>query len=395
MELPGGLGALTYCINIHPTQTWAETRATLSGPVPNVKAALSPDAPFACGLRLSGETLRELTAMEMRAELHELLDGADLLPLTMNGFPYGPFHGTRVKEQVYLPDWGSEERVAYTTSLADLMAELNPEGSFVSLSTVPMAFRKEGEGYADVMCANMLRAVAHLVRLEQQTGRQVALAIEPEPSCFLETIEETVRFFEEFLFSAAAKEQIARATGLSASAAADALPRHLGLCYDVCHAAVEFEDPAGSMAVLRAAAIPVHKLQLSSALRIVESGDAARAALSAYDESTYLHQLIARSPNGQLHRFSDLGPALAPGGAPDGAEWRVHFHVPVFLETLPAFDTTQNFLREILALHRAEPISPHLEVETYTWNVLPEDLVAGSVEEAVIRELRWVLDELA
>ena len=91
---------------------------------------------------------------------------------------------------------------------------------------------------------------------------------------------------------------------------------------------------------------------------------------------------------------TDLGEALGPNGARDGAEWRVHFHVPVFLETLPEFGTTQAFLKEILHIHRAAPVSRHLEVETYTWDVLPPDLVAGSVEDAVTRELRWVLAEL-
>jgi hypothetical protein len=82
-------------------------------------------------------------------------------------------------------------------------------------------------------------------------------------------------------------------------------------------------------------------------------------------------------------------------GAQDGEEWRVHFHVPVFLERLPAFDTTQSFLSEILALHKANPISSHLEVETYTWDVLPEDLRAGSVVDAVVRELNWVRGQLS
>jgi sugar phosphate isomerase/epimerase len=396
MELPGGLGALTYCLNIHPTRNWAETRAALTGPVARVRAALAPDAPFACGLRLSAETLGELAAPAARAALREILAAQDLRPVTMNGFPYGPFHGVRVKEQVYLPDWRAPARVAYTNGLADLLAELNPEGAFVSLSTVPGAFRGEAAAAeAATMAANMLRVAAHLVALERATGRQVALAIEPEPCCLLETVAETVAFFEEHLFSDAAVRTLAAATGLSRAAAAEALPRHLGLCYDVCHAAVEFEDAAGSLGALRAAGVPVHKLQLSSALRIAEGGAAARAALAAFDEPTYLHQLVARSPDGTLRRFADLGPALAPGGAPDGAEWRVHFHVPVFLERLPRFDTTQPFLREVLALHRAAPVSRHLEVETYTWDVLPPELATGAVHESVARELRWVLERLA
>ena len=394
MELAGGLGRLTYCLNIHPTQSWAEARAALTGPVLAVKSALAPDQPFGAGLRFSAETMDELAASDARAELAALLSGGGLDPFTMNGFPYGPFHGTRVKEQVYLPDWRADERVAYTKALADLLAELNPEGAFVSLSTVPGAFRPNGEGAEVAIAANFIRAAAHMVEIERRTGRHIALAIEPEPCCFLETIEETVAYFEAHLFSNAAAADLARLTGMTQAQAGTALPRHLGLCYDVCHAAVEYEDAAGSIAALRAAGVPVHKLQLSSALRVAEGTDAARAALARFDEPTYLHQLIARDWEGGLTRYSDLGQALGPEGAKDGEEWRVHFHVPVFLETLPEFDTTQAFLREILALHRAEPISPHLEVETYTWDVLPEDLVAGSVEDAVTRELRWVMGEL-
>lgn len=393
MDLPGGLGALTYCLNIHPTQSWAEARAALTGPVARVKAALSPDGPFAVGLRFSAETVAELADAAALADLKAILAAHDYRPITMNGFPYGPFHGQRVKEDVYLPDWRSGERLAYTTALADLMAGINPEGAFLSLSTVPGAFRPNGAGAEAEMAETYLRAAAHLVRLKARTGRHVALAIEPEPCCFLETIEETVAYFRDRLHSPAAAARLAELSGLTADEAAAALPRHLGLCYDVCHAAVEFEDPAASLALLRAAGVPVHKLQLSSALRIPAGDAAARAALARFDEPTYLHQLIARGPEG-LSRYADLGAALAPGGARDGEEWRVHFHVPVFLETLPDFGTTQDFLAEILALHRETPISPHLEVETYTWDVLPEGLAGGSVDEAVARELGWVLERL-
>lgn len=394
MKLPNNLGTLTYCLNIHPTQTWEEARTALSGPVKAVKSALSPNQPFAAGLRFSAETAQDLLDPEKRADLFRLLKDNDLEPITMNGFPYGPFHGTRVKEQVYLPDWRSQERVSYTNLLADLLSELNPAGTFISLSTVPCAFRGEAEGTETKLVTNYLRVVAHLIALEEKTGCVIALAIEPEPYCYLETIEATVAFFQTHLFGNSAVEQLATITGRSKEQARQLLPRHLGLCYDVCHAAVEFEDPAESIKALKDAGIPVHKLQLSSALRVRSGSDEARAALSRFDEPTYLHQLISRGPDGTLTRYPDLGPALGKGGAKDGEEWRVHFHVPVFLESLPEFDTTQAFLRDILAIHKRDPISQHLEIETYTWDVLPNDLVAGSVDAAIIREMQWVRDEL-
>jgi sugar phosphate isomerase/epimerase len=393
MRLPGDLGWLTYCLNIHPTQTWAETRAAITGPLAGVKAAVAPDAPFAAGLRFSGQTVRELGEPGARAELKRLLAGGGLVPVTVNGFPYGPFHGTRVKEDVYQPDWLAKERLAYTCALADLMADIAAGDGLVSLSTVPGSFKPLAVGRETEIAENLLRAAAHCVSLRDRTGVTVALAIEPEPYCLLETVAESADFFRAHLLSGAAARRLAELTGLSESAAAEALPRHLGLCYDVCHAAVEFEDAASSVAVLQGAGVPIHKLQLSAALRLPQVSPGARAALAAFDEPVYLHQVVSRR-DGRLDRLPDLAPALARGAAADGEEWRVHFHVPVFVSDLGAFRSTQDFLAEILALHRRAPLSPHLEVETYTWDVLPPALRGGPVQDAVVRELGWVLDRL-
>lgn len=392
MKLPGGLGHLTYCLNVHPTQDRAECMAALAGPVAAVKRAVCPDAPFAAGLRFSAEATRALAEREALAELKALLAAHDYLPITVNGFPYGPFHGTRVKEDVYQPDWTRPERADYTTALAALMAELNPEGAFISLSTVPGTFKPLAAGREAEMADRMIEVAAFLHMLMLGTGRVVALAVEPEPFCFLETIDEAVDFFRRHVFSDAAVSRMAQLTGLPRGAAADALPRHLGLCYDVCHAAVEYEDPAGSIDALRAAGIPVHKLQLSAALRVPSMDAAARARLAAFDEPTYLHQVVSRR-GGALRREADLPGALARTDS-DGEEWRVHFHVPLFVERIPPFATTQDFLAEILALHRARPISPHLEVETYTWGVLPPDMRASDLAADIARELSWVLDRL-
>ncbi|HET8790835.1 MAG TPA: metabolite traffic protein EboE [Modicisalibacter sp.] len=393
MKLPGDLGQLTYCLNIHPTQTWDEVRAALLGPVRSVKCDLSPDGPFAVGLRLSAQALHSLAPPASRAELKELLAREDYRAVTVNGFPYGAFHGTRVKEAVYQPDWRLDARLAYTVALADLMAELGVAGDKVSLSTVPGTYKPLSVDAEAAMADNLLQAAAHCVILEQRTGVSVAIALEPEPCCFLETIEEAIGFFARFLFSEAGVRRLAMLTGLTSAQAASALPRHLGLCYDVCHAAVEFEDPRASIAMLRAAGVPVHKLQLSAALRVARVDAAARQALAQFSEPTYLHQVVACGPGG-LTRYADLPDVLARGSRTDGEEWRIHYHVPIFAQSLGTFETTQPFLRDILALHRAEPISSHLEIETYTWHVLPEALRSGRVEDAIAREMRWVMEQL-
>ncbi len=395
MRLSGELGLLAYCSNIHPGESWPELRRVLDERVAKVKALASPDAPMGIGLRIAAIAAEALEAPAARAELKALLERHGLEVWTVNGFPYGPFHGTAVKAEVYQPDWRSPHRLAYTNRLADLLADLLPEGGFASLSTVPGTFKPLAAGNESVMADAMVQHVAHVMRLEARTGRTVALAIEPEPFCFLETIAETVAFFERHLFSERAVATLAELAGVDRNVAARALPRHLGLCYDVCHAAVEYEDADASLDTLAAAGIPIHKLQLSAALRVPRVDRAARRALAAFAEPTYLHQVIARKADGTLEGHLDLPLALERGAASDGEEWRVHFHVPIFAERLERFATTQPFLEAILERHRRRPLTRHLEVETYTWDVLPEAHRGVPVEVAIARELAWVKDRLA
>ena len=190
-----------------------------------------------------------------------------------------------------------------------------------------------------------------------------------------------------------AAQRLAELVGVSEASAEEALRRHIGVCYDVCHAAVEYEDPRASIEALRAAGISIPKLQLSSALRIPEMTSFLAGALAPFDEPVYLHQAIERR-RGELVRHLDLPDALNALDQAIGHEWRVHFHVPIFLDELEHFSTTQDFLKEILALHREQPISDHLEVETYTWDVLPERYRGVDVSTAIARELNWVRQEL-
>lgn len=384
---------LTYCLNIHPAETLEEVLQTLSGPVAGVKARLSPESPFPIGLRVSGQAMADLEDPERTRELAHTLRDCDLVPMSMNGFPYGQFHERQVKEDVYLPDWRAPERLSYTNALVDLMAALSKPEQFMSVSTVPGAFKVNGAGSEETMAANLVDAAIHAAIVSRSTDCTIALAIEPEPCCFLETIAEAVDFFTDYLYSPAAVSRMADALGVVEKTAADLLRSHLGLCYDVCHAAVEFENPAASLDHLRTSSIPIHKLQLSSALRVPNMTADSRLALKPFAEPTYLHQVVSKGPRG-LRRDADLGPALSRGDDSDGEEWRVHFHVPIFLADLQNFGTTQEFLREIISLHKAESISPHLEVETYTWGVLPAGMRAATIEDDIARELDWVRREM-
>lgn len=390
----GGLGHLTYCTNIHAGEALAEVRAGLEKHLPPIKAAVSPDRPLGVGLRLGHQAAEGLRDKAALADLKRFLDEGAYYVFTLNGFPYGAFHGRAVKENAYRPDWSEPERLDYTDHLADVLAALLPAGQAGSVSTVPCTFKPWAEGRIDAVVENLIRHVAHLVGIAKKSGQTITLALEPEPYCYLETIDEAVRFFESRLFDKTGLARLAALAGLSGAEAEAAMRRHIGLCYDVCHAAVEFEDPRASIATLRAAGIGVFKLQLSAALRVAHFGAQSARQLAEFAEPVYLHQVVRRA-NGALERYVDLPQALAAAASAEGSEWRVHFHVPIFLERMEHFDTTQAFLAEILRLHRENPISAHLEVETYTWDVLPEAYRKADLSAAIARELAWVRGRLA
>ncbi len=397
MRIGTGGVHLTYCSNIHPGESWAEVRANVERYFPVVRDRVAPEALFGIGLRLSARAARELSSGDALAEFREFLARKKLYVFTINGFPYGTFHGTRVKEEVYLPDWRDEERLRYTDELAELLVQLLPDGVEGSISTVPGAFKPAMQGGADIerIAANMVRHVAKLVEIKRRSGRHIALAIEPEPHCFLETIDESVHFFQNHLFSADAARRLGELTGLDRQGAAAALRDHIGLCLDLCHAAVEFEEPAGCIRDLQDAGIRVTKLQISAGLRLPELTPDAVTALKQFDDPVYLHQVVEEGPAG-IRRYADLPEALATvTGKADGREWRVHCHVPIFMDNLGAFSSTRSFISDVLGIHRQHPVSAHLEVETYTWNVLPEHLRAGGMELAIARELNWVKEVLA
>jgi hypothetical protein len=385
---------LTYCTNIHRGETWPETRGALERYLPEVKRLFVPSQDMGVGLRLSAVASETLAQPKELAKFRDYLADQGLYVFTINGFPYGPFHGTRVKEDVYQPDWRFPERLAYSNRLADLLAALLPGDAELegSVSTVPATFRPIGNepGAIGRIADNLLQHAAHLAALSDKTGRVITLALEPEPMCYLETIEEAARFFEDHLFSSAAVRRFADLARLDAAAAETALRRHLGICYDVCHAAVEFERAPESLGRLARAGIGIFKLQLSAALKVPRVDAHTVEQLRRFDDGVYLHQVVERRADGSLIRFLDLAPAFAKAGAAYGNEWRVHCHVPIFMAALPSLGTTQDFLRDILELHKRTPISRHLEVETYTFDVLPPELRDVDVATAVARELEWV-----
>lgn len=387
---------LTYCTNIHPGESWSEIRRNLETHVSGVRERVAHGRPFGVGLRVSARAARELAHPPALAELLEVLREAGLYVFTINGFPFGDFHATRVKEGVYRPDWLEPERSDYTNNLAVLLAALLPEGVDGSVSTVPVAHAPRMRDSADDerAAAMLIEHAAFLSRLRAETGRCIALALEPEPECRLETSADAVEFFERSLFARQAIHLFAAKTGLSPGPAEEALRRHLGVCFDTCHAAVEFEDPDEAVARIRSAGIRIAKIQLSAGLAVAPVHRHAVEALGAFADDVYLHQVVVRSRRGD-RRYADLDRALADGVAEGDAEWRVHFHVPLFLQDLEMFRSTSRFVERILELQRSLVLTEHLEVETYTWDVLPHELRRHDVADAVARELDWVVGRLS
>ncbi|MEQ1760342.1 MAG: metabolite traffic protein EboE [Vicinamibacterales bacterium] len=398
MDLGNGLGHLTYSTLVHPGDTWDALWTSITTYLPRVKARISPNAPFGVSLRLSARTAQTLVSdRAARDRLTGFLADNDLYVYTANAFPYGTFKGTRVKEQVYEPDWRSEERTAYTINVADILAEIAPEGGAASIQTAPLGFkpRVTGPDVVDSFTEHVLRVVAHLVRLEARTGRVVSLALEPEPYCFLETTDEAVNYFRDHLYTGAAASRLALLAGIAVSDAHGALRRHLGVVFDICHQAIECEDIPASLGKLVSAGVPIMKLQEASALHLPSVTRESVETLRRFADTVYLTQTVERK-DGALNRYLNLEDAFAAFDAnPGPREWRVHFHVPVFLEDLGgSIRTTRFAIEQALAVHKATPLSSQLEIETYTWDVLPDHLKTGDIVDYVCMELDWVRSQL-
>jgi len=270
------------------------------------------------------------------------------------------------------------------------------------VSTVPGAFRPVISSQADeaLMAERLISHAAFLYQLRERTGKTITLALEPEPFCYIETIAEAVAFFESHLFTRAAVARFSSLAGASLRESEGALRRHLGVCLDACHAAVEFEEPRSALDALDRAGIHVGKIQLSAGLEV--DFDAAGDKLALLDElrpfaeGVYLHQVVARVDRAFYHTL-DLPEAIAEAERNPSrlGVWRIHFHVPIFREALGPFRNTQPLLIDLLSIVRERSVSEHLEVETYTWDVLPEEYRREAINEAVARELSWVREKLA
>jgi hypothetical protein len=397
MELGNGLGHLTYSTLVHPGDNWDEIWNSLTTYVPKVKERFSPDQRFGVSLRLAAESAQTLVSSRTeRDKLKKFLDDNDMYLYTVNAFPYGPFKGRIVKEQVYEPDWRTDERTQYTINVAEVLADVAPEGSAPSIQSPPLGFkpRVTGPDVIDAFTEHILRVAAHLIELKERTNRTVGLALEPEPYCFLETTDETVAYFTNHLYSGKSAARLAKLARIPISEAHAALRRHVGTVFDICHQAVEYEDISVSLQKLVDAGIPVFKLQEAAAIQVPQVNEKAIDVLHRYAQTIYLTQTKERK-EGKDKMFLNLEDAFEAWKTnPGPREWRTHIHVPVFLDDLGAFRTTRFAIEDALKFHKANPVSRQLEIETYTWDVLPDSLKTGNIVDYVCKELEWVKGQL-
>jgi len=390
---PGGPVHLTYCTNIHPGTGWLEVAANVARYAPPLKRRFAPHGPFGLGLRLSAREARELLATGFD-EFQRFLAREGLYVAIINGFPYGPFHRSVVKADVYAPDWRDEARLRYTLDLIEVLRRLLPDGLDGGVSTAPISYKAWMDSAGDwtAIVRHLVRVAETLVAIRRDYGKLIHLDIEPEPDCTIENTGEAIAFFETHIFTEAAR-RLAASIGCGMAEAREHLRDHIQLCFDCCHFAVEYEDPIAAMERLTAAGIRIGRVQLSSALRAAIPADAAGAArivdrLRTFADSTYLHQVIQRRDH-QLQHFPDLPEALLTADAPD-SEWRIHFHVPLFTSDYDGLQSTQADVARVLRFLHDRATTTHLEIETYTWDVLPPGL-KGDLLESIGREYDWVL----
>ncbi|MFK4864198.1 metabolite traffic protein EboE [Streptomyces sp. CSMPJR101] len=368
---------LAYCTNVHPAETLDGVLAQLRDHCEPVRRRLGRDR-LGIGLWLAKDAARALVSDPSALRgLRTELDRRGLEVVTLNGFPYEGFGAEEVKYRVYKPDWADPERLEHTTALARVLAGLLPDDvTRGTISTLPLAWRT---AYDDRRAEAARTALAtlgeRLDALQELTGRDIRIGLEPEPGCVVETTGDAL-----------------------APLAAIGHPR-IGICVDTCHLATSFEDPHTALDALTAAGVPVVKSQLSAALHAEHPHlPEVREALAAFDEPRFLHQTRVGTAAG-LRGTDDLGEALTGDALPDAAPWRAHFHVPLHAEPAAPLTSTLPVLKSVLTRLAGgpRPLTHHLEVETYTWQALPPELrprARNQLADGIAAELTLARDLL-
>ena len=374
---------LAYCTNVHRGNNWEETFFSLEQYVLQVRRSVCPDKPYAIGLRLGADAAGELSQPDTLDRFKGWLDEQNAYVFTINGFPHGNFHGQRVKEDVYRPDWTDPERLSYTLRLFTILSSFLPQGVEGSVSTLPASFKEfhpTGK-LPDVAFNYLIECAKEIEKLSLKNGQDLHLGLEPEPLGWFETIPETIGFLNQ-LFDRAEDPEMVR--------------RRIGVNYDCCHLAIEYEDAREGLDALKNAGIRLSKLHLSSALSARPTVENLKT-LKNYTEEVYLHQVIIAQDGQVTGRMKDLDIALKKEklASMNADEWRVHFHVPLHASPGNGLRDTRKHVTDTLDwLAENQGACTHLEMETYTWEVLPEELRSVEVVDQITKEYLWTLNAL-
>lgn len=379
-----------YCTNVHAGANLQQTEENLNTHATRVQEILGKGQPLGVGLWLSNSSALSLLEPGKLDQFANHLRDNQWTAYTMNGFPFGDFHKTVVKLDVYEPTWWQPERLNYTKNLVTILDRLLAPGEEGSISTLPIAWRHP-EPTPDQWTAtvgNLLAMVDHLHQLEQQTGRLIYLCIEPEPGCLLDTTEDVIEFFHTRLFPSGDPERIRR---------------YLRVCHDICHAAVMFEDQSAVLQKYADANVLIGKVQISSAIEIrfaeldeLQCGEVL-AEVAAFAEDRYMHQTTTRDANGNVTFYDDLPYAIQAANQqmPRQETWRIHFHMPIYLDQFGLLGTTQSQISDFLSEIKHYPEIRHFEVETYAWGVLPPELHHEELAVGIAQEIHWLRQQLS
>ncbi|MBP4138557.1 metabolite traffic protein EboE [Flavobacterium geliluteum] len=395
-------GHLSYCTNIHAGESWEAVFKSIETYCIPLKEKVSPNKPFGIGLRLSYQAATELTLDNNLSIFKDWLQNNKMYVFTMNGFPYGNFHDQPVKDKVHFPDWTSDDRLQYTQLLFTILSELLPFGLEGGISTSPLSYKHWYPTEASLIEAKktatkqLVAVVTQLVNLHESKGTMMHLDIEPEPDGIIENSAEYIAFFEDYLLKEGAS-LLAATLFCSLPKAKYYIRNHVQLCYDVCHFAIGFEKSEDVLQKMEKHNLKIGKLQISAALKCTASSNTTiqelQKCLRTFDEPTYLHQSVIKTINEELLKFNDLKNGIEAMQREDFKELRTHFHVPIFIEDYQLLQSTQNDIIDVLKKWRQKEFTKHLEIETYTWQVLPAHLQTD-LEQSIERELKWVLNRV-
>ena len=372
-----------YCTNVHAGVSINMVKSNLMDFAIPVKNSFRPDLAMGIGLWLARDAAADLLASNQVFEFSGWLKEKGLEPFTFNAFPFGDFHQEVVKHKVYEPTWADKQRLDYTLSIAKIQSQLLDEGSFGSVSTLPLGWPNDtSKEFMQVCATNLKNCASELERLKEQTGRHIFVCIEPEPGCIFDLSQHIVHFFETYLLNGSETEN-------------ERILRHIGVCHDVCHAAVMGESQLSAIDNYQRHQIHVGKFQISSAIRadFEEKSDDQKeqmlGELKSFAEDRYLHQTMI-SQGGNRHFREDLPIALEEFGSDPGGVWTIHFHVPLFAERLGTLGTTQNEIADLVSgISVSDRYPIHFEVETYAWTVLPDSLRPKNLSDGIAKELEY------